>query len=149
MSRPRPPGGRSAPNSANATRTTACDAAAQAAAALLGREVRRGPAGGGRRVFHHASTVRSGSQCSLEPGGDLGPELGVGARVRTSRGPRSSSAVVVHDPLHVGLVEAAELLREVERLGDALAVGPVGAEQDALDADEVGQRRRGPPRGTA
>ena len=29
---------------------------------------------------------------------------------------------------------------EVERLGEALAVRPVGAEEDALDADEVGER---------
>src|SRR5262245_26389345 len=47
--------------------------------------------------------------------------------------------VVVHDPLHRLLVETGELLGEVERLRGALAVRPVGSEQDALHAEEFGQ----------
>ena len=41
--------------------------------------------------------------------------------------------------LHFGLGEVRELVEEVERLGEPFAVRPVGAEQDALDADEVGE----------
>ena len=63
--------------------------------------------------------------------------------------PSSSRHVLAHDALHLGLAERRELLREIERLRDAFAVRPVGTEQDPLDADQVGERARGPPRGTA
>jgi hypothetical protein len=62
---------------------------------------------------------------------------------RVSRScPEQLDAVVAHDALHVLLVEAAELLGEVEWLGHPLAVRPVGAEEDAVDTDELGQRRK-------
>ena len=61
---------------------------------------------------------------------------------RSPRPPRPEQleAVVAHDLADLVVVEAVELLGEVERLGQALAVRPVGAEQDPLDADEIGQR---------
>jgi len=46
----------------------------------------------------------------------------------------------VHDALRGARVEGPELLLEIERLCDALPVRPVGAEQDPLDTDQLGQR---------
>ena len=48
--------------------------------------------------------------------------------------------VVAHDAASFVFREVPQLLFEVERLGEAFSVRPVGAEEDALDPDEVGQR---------
>ena len=146
MSRPRPPGGRSAPYGAKAART---DAAARRGAGR-GRPARAVKCGAvqpaSATMRHQSSTGEVGVPVLVEPGVDLGAELVASRRSVVRRRltivsvPSSSSALSRMILPHVGVVEAVELLREVERLGEALAVGPVGAEEDALDADEVGQR---------
>ena len=156
-SSPRPPGGRRAPWSANAGAHDRLRRGGRG----RGRPARGRSAARSSPRRRRSSTsrrrVRSGSQCSSSQAVDLVPQrrrgaaslAGVAAR-RSRRGARAARRQLSRMiRCTAALVEAGELLGEVERLGDALAVGPVGAEQDALDADQVGQRARGPPRGTA
>ena len=85
---------------------------------------------------HQSSTERSGSQCSSSQASTSLAQRRLHSRPRHAE---QVEGVVAHDLAHLGLVEGVQLLHEVDRLGETLAVGPVGAEEHPLDADEVGQ----------
>ena len=125
MSKPRPPGGRSAPNSRERGAHGVARGAVQAAPALLRGEVRRGPA----RVGDDAPPLVDRQlriPVLLEPGEDLGPQLvvrrghgryGVASNVSLFVVLPDASRVRIDAPFeHDGDRERRELAVALERL---------------------------------
>ena len=65
--------------------------------------------------------------------------MAVGSGGRAAAGPAEPGGVVAHDLADLVVVEALEFVDVGQRVGEALGVGEVGAEEQSLDAEQVAQ----------
>ena len=63
--------------------------------------------------------------------------MAVGSGGRSSAGPDEPVGVVAHDLADFVVVEALEFVDVGQRVGEALGVGEVGAEEQSLDAEPL------------